>query len=66
LKFLIVQRPINATEPDRLPSTHVPAPLDAAVTRPVAVLDANVLYGIVVTDLLITLAIHGVYRPHWT
>jgi hypothetical protein len=36
------------------------------VTRPVAVLDANTLYGIVPTDLLITLAIHGVYRPHWT
>ena len=36
------------------------------MTRPVAVLDANVLYGIVPTDLLITLAIRGVYRPHWT
>jgi hypothetical protein len=36
------------------------------VTRPVAVLDANVLYGIVPTDLLITLAIDGVYRPYWT
>jgi predicted nucleic acid-binding protein len=36
------------------------------VTRPVAVLDANVLYGIVPTDLLITLAIQGIYRPHWT
>ena len=36
------------------------------MTRPVAVLDANVLYGIVPTDLLITLAIRGIYRPHWT
>lgn len=36
------------------------------MTRPVAVLDANVLYGIVPTDLLITIAIHGVYRPYWT
>lgn len=36
------------------------------MSRPIAVLDANVLYGIVPTDLLITLAIDGVYRPHWT
>ena len=36
------------------------------MTRPVAVLDANVLYGIVPTDLLNTLAIRGIYRPHWT
>ncbi|WP_395157202.1 hypothetical protein [Ilumatobacter sp.] len=36
------------------------------MSRPIAVLDANVLYGIVPTDLLITLAIEGVYRPHWT
>ena len=34
--------------------------------RPVAVLDANVLYGIVPADLLVTLALRGAYRPHWS
>lgn len=36
------------------------------MARTVAVLDANVLYGIVPTDLLVTLAIHGAYRAHWS
>lgn len=32
----------------------------------VVVLDANVLYGIEVTDLLATLATRRVFRPHWS
>lgn len=32
----------------------------------VAVLDANVLYGIEVTDLLLTMATRRLYRPHWS
>lgn len=36
------------------------------MSRLVAVLDANVLYGIVPADLLITLAVQGAYRPHWS
>jgi predicted nucleic acid-binding protein len=31
-----------------------------------AVLDANVLYGINVTDLLLTLATKGMFRPYWS
>lgn len=34
--------------------------------RPVAVIDANVLYGIEVTDLLLTLASHRAVRVHWS
>jgi predicted nucleic acid-binding protein len=36
------------------------------VSRLIAVLDANVLYGITPTDLLITLAVRDAYRPHWS
>ncbi len=32
----------------------------------VVVLDANVLYGIEVTDLLATMATHRLFRPHWS
>jgi predicted nucleic acid-binding protein len=32
----------------------------------VAVLDANVLYGIEVTDVLLTMATRRLYRPHWS
>ncbi len=32
----------------------------------VVVLDANVLYGIEVTDLLLTLATRRLFRPHWS
>ncbi|MGH9184970.1 MAG: PIN domain-containing protein, partial [Acidimicrobiales bacterium] len=32
----------------------------------VAVLDANVLYGIEVTDLVLTMATRRLYRPHWS
>lgn len=32
----------------------------------VAVLDANVLYGIEVTDLLLTMATRRLFRPHWS
>lgn len=32
----------------------------------VAVLDANVLYGIEITDLVLTMAEHRLYRPHWS
>ncbi len=32
----------------------------------VAVLDANVLYGIEVTDLLLTMATRRLYRPYWS
>jgi len=34
--------------------------------RPVAVIDANVLYGIEVTDLLLTLATQRVICVHWS
>ncbi len=36
------------------------------MARTIAVLDANVLYGITSTDLLVTLAIHNAYRAHWS
>ncbi len=36
------------------------------MSRLIAVLDANVLYGITPTDLLITLAVRDAYRPHWS
>jgi hypothetical protein len=36
------------------------------VSRLIAVLDANVLYGITPTDLLVTLAVRDAYRPHWS
>lgn len=32
----------------------------------VVVLDANVLYGIEATDLLLTMATHHLFRPHWS
>lgn len=32
----------------------------------VVVLDANVLYGIEVTDLVLTMATRHLYRPHWS
>lgn len=32
----------------------------------VVVLDANILYGIEVTDLLATMATHRLFRPHWS
>ena len=32
----------------------------------VVVLDANVLYGIEVTDLLLTMATRRLFRPHWS
>lgn len=32
----------------------------------VVVLDANVLYGIEVTDLLATMATRRLFRPHWS
>jgi len=31
-----------------------------------AVLDANVLYTIALTDFFLTLAGHGLFRPHWS
>lgn len=31
----------------------------------VVVLDANVLYGIEVTDLLATMATRRLFQPHW-
>lgn len=36
------------------------------MSRLIAVLDANVLYGITPTDLLVTLAVRDAYRPHWS
>lgn len=36
------------------------------MVRPVAVIDANVLYGIEVTDLLLTLATQRAIRVHWS
>ncbi len=36
------------------------------MSRLIAVLDANVLYGIVPADLLVTLAVRDAYRPHWS
>ena len=36
------------------------------MSRIIAVLDANVLYGITPTDLLVTLAVRDAYRPHWS
>jgi hypothetical protein len=36
------------------------------VTGYVVVLDANVLYGITVTDLFATMAVHRLFRPHWS
>lgn len=35
-------------------------------SRRVVVLDANVLYGIENTDLLLTLAVRNVFRAHWS
>jgi hypothetical protein len=32
----------------------------------VAVLDANVLYPIALTDFFLTLAGYGLYQPHWS
>lgn len=32
----------------------------------VVVLDANVLYGIEVTDLFATMAVRRIFRPHWS
>lgn len=31
-----------------------------------ALLDANVLYSAVLRDVLVTLAVLGIYEPHWT
>ncbi len=36
------------------------------MSRPVVVVDANVLYGIEVTDLLLTLATQRSLRVHWS
>ena len=36
------------------------------MTRRVAVVDANVLYSIELTDLFITLAVHRLVRLHWS
>lgn len=36
------------------------------MARFVVVLDANVLYGIAVTDLMATLATRRLFRPHWS
>lgn len=36
------------------------------MTARVVVLDANVFYGIEVTDLVITMATRHLYRPHWS
>lgn len=36
------------------------------MARFVVVLDANVLYGIAVTDLMATMATRRLFRPHWS
>jgi hypothetical protein len=36
------------------------------VARFVVVLDANVLYGIALTDLMATMATRRLFRPHWS
>jgi len=36
------------------------------MSRRVVVLDANVLDGIVTTDLLLTIAVRHMFRPHWS
>lgn len=36
------------------------------MARFVVVLDANVLYGIAVTDLIATMATRRLFRPHWS
>ena len=37
-----------------------------ALERPLVVCDANVFYSIVLTDLLLSLGVAGLFRPRWT